>query len=894
MTEVTKANSFNVSSRGETIVWKSVETRLTDPVMVELIHQAKLIFVERKIINTFDSLDLSVLRIYLNNFIEEMELQFPPKKGSKSKSKPFSFSSIPEEIPANIEKSKQKKNSKKKGLTAEEIRGKKAETDLLKSMTDFKNTLKIVNNMPIQNKKFIESFFTIVYWVFYLITKAKDVHNEIYFNACISLYRALNDSKSFLTNEMINETEALLAEIEKLYFSKIPVSRKFDSFLEYSRFTLESYWDTIKPTRIAFYEEQLEIMDYVLNNSDQSKLVFYQSPPANGKTLIATILAKLLSEQHGYRNHENKIVLYICYSPTVRDEVATSCYGIGVDVKYMLATTKPDPDNNGNPKTYLESHKSCYFEWKKKRYGKDKDLFDRAKIPDKKHEDLRRQWDWYMEATKPQSQQKWAEYMKRGEEDSIYTYNSMEANHAPQMIISDLDSAYALLNHPDFKGKFVTFFDEAFATSSLDITAKILSVLGGAPSILVSATLAKPEEIPTVISDFKIRNNVGDDAIHIIDSTRQHISCTFVDSNGYLFSPHDRVNSIEELPVFINETLNEPLIKRGYSPEIVFNMSKNIDNLLPEELKFNTKFVHIGMLTHDSIRTYAKEILTYIVQENRNDIFEILRTNRIRKMENTGINTLLTSSSIHYESGKLLHVATPLNFNTHIENISRPLLDGSPRLSDIIDQYEQRIESSKKQLESFKKSKGTDKDELDTMRSELTKIIDEIKFSIDERFIINSPAHAQRFDNLSRLTQPIKSVFGNKDDVMLLDEIEGKLLLSRFGIYQPDSSNNAKMALFTRFKNVFKGILATSAIVYGTNISGLTNIDIDASFLRDSSKHTLYQLVGRGGRKGKSPTTPIVLFRDDTMLDIILDVTSVNIEAIQVEENYVRVLEKRA
>jgi hypothetical protein len=69
-----------------------------------------------------------------------------------------------------------------------------------------------------------------------------------------------------------------------------------------------------------------------------------------------------------------------------------------------------------------------------------------------------------------------------------------------------------------------------------------------------------------------------------------------------------------------------------------------------------------------------------------------------------------------------------------------------------------------------------------------------------------------------------------------------------------------------------------------SNIS-LSIIDIDSKFLQYCTKNILYQLIGRAGRKGKSHSA-MIIFRDDGMFNIILEQSSKNIEAEEVEDNF--------
>ena len=95
--------------------------------------------------------------------------------------------------------------------------------------------------------------------------------------------------------------------------------------------------------------------------------------------------------------------------------------------------------------------------------------------------------------------------------------------------------------------------------------------------------------------------------------------------------------------------------------------------------------------------------------------------------------------------------------------------------------------------------------------------------------------------------------------------------------------------LFWYFYNYnFKFIISTPSIIYGTNLS-ITIIDIDDSFIVDSSRTRLYQLIGRAGRKGRS-NSAVIIFRNMDILFMLLRNDNINIEARQIEEHYQRLL----
>ena len=727
--------------------------------------------------------------------------------------------------------------------------------------------------------------------------KKVEIDLSIYLNCAISLFRAINDSHVFLSEDMIIESFAVLNSLEEFIQRKVQSNLIFTFILNNLKFILDSLWDISKPKSTSLYSEQKDIISLVTTNLNSKKLIFFEMPPANGKTVLSAILAKIIA----YTNKQNistipgykrKTLLYICYNTIVRNEVAKLCITHNVDCKYWLAVTKQDKEDQ-KIKTFLRPYQNCYPDWNRKglRTKKDQEVYDSKKYM-KFSENIHEQWKFFINETKPVSEQikqytiEYDDKKKMIVTDIEYDYEN--ADNIPEMIISDLDSAYTLLK--EFPDTFVTYFDEAFAAAELEITSKIMSVMGH--TILVSATLAQPEEIPTVITKFKNRHGHQDDSfLHRIKSNKQHISCTFIDSQGYLFAPHNNVSDLESLKTFI-PLLEIPLIRRAYSPEVVFNISTVIDIHLPEELKFKTVFQYLGSLTHDSLRDYACNILKFINGTEDNALFQVLKSLNNKIIRNMELNAMFTHNAIHYHDNKTLHVASSNNFDNHVENISELFLKDSPRLDDMFKIYEKEYDFLKNELDSLNKTvnkidktkANKDDRDLEYKKTQIENKISNLKFKWPREFILNSAEHANKFKHYSKSVAYNTNICGTKEELDVLDDTSAKLFLSGIGVYQPEDFSASKMDLFLRNKDDFKFILSTPSIVYGTNIS-LSMIDIDSSFVGDSTKNRLYQVIGRAGRKGKSSSATII-FRDMRLLDTILEQDTVNIEAVQIEHNF--------
>ena len=843
-------SSIGIESAGDKIDWRNLnEERIDDPTITSLMKEADILFIKNQTVesSTFEN-NIHMFIIPFNEFLKKNKCKIRIQ-----------------EVIVTINTSVKKPS--KKELILQKIKDDKIKDEI----NNLLNSFKIHNHIPLLIKKPIESFFNVLYWAIYLLSNKKTtIDLSIYLDCSISLYRAIQDSLFFLPESLVSKSYEILNELEEFLYTKVNGTQLFPFISKNLKLILDSTWDKDKPKSISLYSEQKDILSLISSNLNEKKLIFFEMPPANGKTILSAILAKVIAHKNkenliSIPNYKRKTVLYICYNSIVRNEVAKLCITHNVDVRYWLAVTQQDKED-GKIKTFLRPYKNCYPDWNKKGLRSKKEQINYSSTKWQKFsENIHDQWNFFMNETRHVSEQ----------HSEIDDY--LNAPNLPEMIISDLDSAYELLK--EFPDTFVTYFDEAFAASELEITSKIMSVMGF--TVLVSATLAKPEEVPTVLSHYRARHNLeNDNFLHVIKSNRQHISCTFIDNNGNMFAPHDSVENIDSLREFIN-LLEIPLIKRGYSPEVVFNMSSKIDNLLPEILKFRNIFQNLGILTHESIREYACTLLKHIVEVESIEIFEKLKSNIFKKIENMDVNSMFSTSGIHYQGNKTLHVASSINFNNHIEHISNEFLKYSPKISDMYTEYDREYNSILGRIKQL--GKNGSKDTIDE-KNELENSLTNVTFKWPSQFLLNSKAHANKFSNLSKLIHSTDEKFGSKSDLDMLDDTRSKLFLSGIGVYQPEDFSKCQMDLFLRNKDKFKFILSTPSIVYGTNIS-LSLIDIDSSFTPECSLNTLYQVIGRAGRKGRS-TSASIIFRDRRMLNIIFKNNSVNNEAINIEKNY--------
>ena len=396
---------------GDDINWHAFEIRENNDISSKLMEQTKNEYIENKneIKNLSTTYDLSD---YLNCFNAVVDKKYK-----------FSFTLPIKVIVEDDQKNKNKKNKKvEKKKTSELIIEKQIAEKKEKDLQDFSNSLSINlknPNMPVKNNKYIESFFSVVFWAIYLKymdkkhkkepSTYKKIEINYYLNCATSLNRAIEDSKNFLNEININEAYALLNSLEEIIRKNINTNL-YENILDNLSVIIDSYWDQIKPKSICLYKEQRDIIELVTENLNEKKLIFFEMPPANGKTFLSAMISKVIHHKNNINlknipGYKRKTLLYICYNTIVRNEVGKLCNSINVDVKFWLAVTKTDRFD-GKVKTFLRPFKTSYPDWNQKgmRSVKEKVKYNADKYK-KFSENIHEQWEYMIKDTLPIRQQ---------------------------------------------------------------------------------------------------------------------------------------------------------------------------------------------------------------------------------------------------------------------------------------------------------------------------------------------------------------------------------------------------------------------------------------------------------------------------------------------------------
>jgi hypothetical protein len=747
-----------------------------------------------------------------------------------------------------------------------------------KEIQEIFNWIKINDFYPIKKNNPLDCYINIIYWALYILQNHGTTPSFVLYDCALSLGRMNEEYRQFLDENIQQENLRIIKNIEKIIKNN-DASYMMNLIKLYPSLINACYWDNNKPQAIRLYEEQYQLLDTVMHhlNENLPLLLFYWVPPANGKTLICNILAKLISK-YNYENKKKngfrrKSILYICYNDIVRNSVSQLCTTHNVDIKFWFANYHKDMFKDYNIVDF-RPYKNCFPDWRKP-------ISANVQKRDKKNEDLlfspnvREQWNEYLQRTRL--------HKEREDKGDIKDCQLENADNIPEMVIADLASAEILLK--EFPDLFIPYFDEAFAASEEMITAEIMKALPSI-SILVSATLAYPAEIPHTIQNFKSRHSIDhDDFIVLIKNDIQLINCDFISPDGNIISPHHCVNNVNELTIFIRQLQKYPIIQRGYSNIIVYEMYKRLESILPSEMKIKHKFPYLGTITNSNLRSYGIELINYVSQSQDEEIFTKIKMISIPMIKDNSIENMMTKNSYFYQDKNTLHVANVNSFMNYVTDMTHELLHNSPKLKNLIASYEKSKHDILKKIESFEKNNKNDKHFLDIQNCQ--EQLELLKINYSEEFIWNSFSYLKKFNchsKISNYNKPLVDI----NVIQNLDDITAKLFLSHIGVYNQVNMNLLEMDTFLAYKDKFKFIMSDPSIIFGTNIN-ITLIDIHENMRPILTRNKMYQMIGRAGRIGKSSSASVI-FRSWDLFQIIIHDNDENIEAQQIETNIQKIL----
>lgn len=519
------------------------------------------------------------------------------------------------------------------------------------------------------------------------------------------------------------------------------------------------------------------------------------------------------------------------------------------------------------------------------------------------------------------------------------------------VIISSPDSVYKLLCKNIVERKqYMLFLDEP--TIGADKKGDIehmnelkmnMLVVSVAPkwTILSSATFPSIKKILDITEKFKLKYQ--DAFVGEICSNDIQIGCDILTYDNQQYAPFIGSKTKKQLEDAMNRVVKCPFLGRTYTMKICKYLWKkmkkmNISNV-PE---MEELFCDIDKMGTNGIKNTIERLLTILIcqsdeiieevcksiidekeelklkslkqEKSNDDIFEVEEKEYKPILpEPIRFNAIGTTLAYKFLGMTLIATEEPCKFVLDnlmaivedIYNSTTSYGDTYRSTANALAIYEQHKEIYDRTVETTKNYKTTKKAEFDIGNKEMTKHIMELvvndipkpKFPFPDFGHINSLEHLTKYNPLF-VTQIPKRLLRIKIRT-ISEEVQRKtpdniltMLYAGIGIYT-DKNVGLPFEYFNEVQRLAQNgdlafLVADSSICYGTNFP-LNRVIITDDFAENHSINTLFQVMGRAGRVGKSWFAETYVSR--TTLELIMNYSEDNVELKNIR-NMTEYLEK--
>lgn len=468
----------------------------------------------------------------------------------------------------------------------------------------------------------------------------------------------------------------------------------------------------------------------------------------------------------------------------------------------------------------------------------------------------------------------------------------------------------------------VLFLDEPtigldHKTDIAKINVKLISEHLPKWTILSSATL--PQVLPSWIIDSH-ELKYGKTNFIDIYSNKIHIACEIKTFDGELLIPHSKSKTCDELSKTINRIKENPFIGRTYTANMTNELYKIISNEKINVPDINSIFNNTDNLSADSLRGISMDMLQTVSLSNNNKVNNICSTKinprSIDKLEDTKIATnndiiwdkeekfsvenfidykqLCTKMAHRFMLPTLIATINPILFvNEYFSEIVNDFIEHFGSVKQINDNYYNVLNLWKKQVyrvqKNMKDSSISCKE--DRMRSEENIMLNKPILKVSG-FQINTVEHIRKYAKNTKNIIDKSSIRIEIDATEILttdmDVPDYIRILLACGVGIIGKYSGVYTSIVNKLMNDGKlaFIVADSSIAYGTNVP-INNVIVTKDFSDTHSINTVYQLISRAGRVGRSWIAEA--FIDSSCSSKILDSISTNnptynLELINLEE----------
>jgi hypothetical protein len=722
-----------------------------------------------------------------------------------------------------VEDSKKKPSTlnkkKKKGFSAEEIKMKNIINrieGMIKPIINDLNMDKFFPYSPLQSEIIEVIGIGYLYMLSYIDSHSNEYADDKYINALnvlISSQRFIEKCENYSGIDILTPgkyttiSKQLIVDMKKKY-EIVEEKFPFDGLTIYNiapQLLIWAEYDKFIPSfDIKPRKHQADIVSGIFNNFDNGVVMVYRAMIGSGKTTslcgIASFVDWIKKTRNGY---EDLQIIFCCNLQSVKIQVGQICYN--ADIKFGMASIN---NNNNEGKYIIKNSYNC-----------------------------------------------------RKDSDRVVIICSPEV---ACMILSDNNKGLT-------SDKYIIFHDEptigsdSMGSYSLSNNMKLLMNLPKW-SILSSATFPQIEKLPKITDKLtKLYPK-----IRVIDITSNdiQIGCNLLDYDGNVCTPYNKCRNVNELREVIESIRAIPFLGKTMTSNIAMALWRKSNELGISNIpNVPVIFKSVGNMRAGNVRETVLEILEKVIEFGDNEMVKEICTMEINDGKNLDFKKMCTEDIWKYDSMTLIATCNPEQFA--LDNFTEILGElkkcGYSSATKIYAKYRKSTKQFQKKIEEILRNlKSTDN--KDKPASEEEKSRKRQKLELDSPIVdfpdwgqIGTLEHIKKFSNKKRKNVANIRLVNDLSEIEI-DEICAPddfliLLLCGVGIYYPDSNLlpaiYRDIVLNMAFEGKLSFVIADNSISYGTNYP-FGRVIVCKDFSEKYSVNTMFQLMGRAGRVGKS------------------------------------------
>lgn len=456
-------------------------------------------------------------------------------------------------------------------------------------------------------------------------------------------------------------------------------------------------------------------------------------------------------------------------------------------------------------------------------------------------------------------------------------------------IVCSPEACYEILKE-DICKQYVLFLDEPTIGADMKTSAAKMNVqlMSNLPAVTVLSSATLPHDVyPWIKENHEIRYGSCD--FVTIYSNKIHIGCEIKTFDGALVVPHLYSKNSDDLNIAIKRISEIPFLGRAYTINVVRNMYDLMKSeSIPDIPDISEKFKQTENLNTDAVRELAMNLLRILSTQPEKVIQKIcsstISSDTVKTVEKSSTRSDEEDEEFEWEEEPIQNVSTSVDFEklgtseahkfmwqnliatlnpvefayTKFRNLIDDVLKEIGSLRKLNQVLSQETAVWQKQVDRLDKQEFVN--ELERLKETDDILTNKPRFKFPNKFQINTKEHIRTYakkTNLAINKSSIRFEVNPSDipmDSMTVQDELMILLLCGVGVYTP-SFNLNPVYLATVLRLAEEGKLAylisDASISYGTNYP-INRVFITADFSEKYSINTIFQLMSRAGRVGKS------------------------------------------